>query len=549
MFEKNLPRRDFLKTLLAGVPMLALDWDSFPRGKNTGRDDTEFDAVIIGSGLGGLSCAAAFARQGFKPLVLEQHYVPGGYASTFKRPGGFVFDVSLHSTTVGERNGVWNLIPGFPEIKDVEFVPHPHLYRAIFPDYDYRVPQRDLKKYIAMLIGYFPEEEQGIRGIFEDMEGLSRDINKYSQAGGQVDMSRFPKDYPYLFKSYTKTWGALVDTRIKNPKLKALISSLWGYFGLPPSKLACFYYALPTLGYLQGGGYYPIGTSQMISDALVKFIEDKGGKVKLKSKVEKILVKDHVAYGVKTADGTEYNANVVVSNANAYDTFLRMMDDREHLKDYVAKFEEYSVSLSSFQVFLGLKKNLVGELGIEDSEIFYATGYDDDAYYKAQLEADVENSGYGLMLYDNVYKGYSPEGKNTVNILTLQGYSHWEKYEADYWKGNKKEYRAEKERMADILIKTVEETVLPGLSEAIEIREIGTPLTNVRFTCNYRGAIYGWDQTMNNTGPNRVPHSTPIENLYLAGAWTQPGHGYGAVIPSGLQCFAEIMRKWKTIIK
>lgn len=544
MFENNVPRRDFLKVLLAGIPVLALDWDSFPRGKNTGRQDAEFDAVIIGSGLGGLSCAAAFARQGFKPLVLEQHYVPGGYASAFKRPGGFVFDVSLHSTTVGQRNGSWNLIQGFPEIKDVEFVPHPHLYRAIFPDYDYRVPQRNVHKYIAMLIGYFPEEEQGIRGIFEDMEGLDRDINKYSQAGGQVDMSRFPKDFPYLFKSYTKTWGELADTRLKNPKLKALVSLLWGYFGLPPSKLASFYYALPTIGYLTGGGFYPRGTSQKISNAFVKFIEDKGGKVKLKSKVEKILVKEHVAYGVQTADGTEYKAKVVVSNANAFDTFLKMMDEKEHLRDYVVNFQKYSVSLSSFQVFLGLKKDLVGELGIEDSEIFYATSYDDDAYYKAMLEADVENSGYGMMLYDNVYKGYSPEGKNTVNILALQGYSHWEKYEKDYWEGNKKEYRAEKERMADILIRKAEETVLPGLSEAIEIKEIGTPLTNVRYTGHYRGAIYGWDQTMNNTGPNRVPHSTPIENLYLSGAWTQPGHGYGGVIISGLQCFAAIMQEW-----
>jgi phytoene dehydrogenase-like protein len=546
MFEKNVPRRDFLKTLLAGIPVLALDWDSFPRGKSTGRQDAEFDAVIIGSGLGGLSCAAAFVRQGFKPLVLEQHYVPGGYASAFERPGGFVFDVSLHSTTVGQRNGSWNLIQGFPEIKDVEFVPHPHLYRAIFPDYDYRVPQRNVHKYIAMLIGYFPEEEQGIKGIFEDMEGLNKDINKYSQAEGQVDMSRFPKDFPYLFKSYNKTWGALADTRIKNPKLKALVSSLWGYFGLPPSRLASFYYAIPTIGYLTGGGFYPRGTSQKISNAFVKFIEDNGGKVKLKSKVEKILVKEHIAYGVQAADGTEYKAKVVVSNANAFDTFLKMMDEREHLRDYVANFQKYSVSLSSFQVFLGLKKDLVGELGIEDSEIFYATGYDDDAYYKAMLEADVENSGYGMMLYDNVYKGYSPEGKNTVNILALQGYSHWEKYEKDYWEGNKKEYRAEKERMADILIRKAEETVLPGLSEAIEIKEIGTPLTNVRYTGHYRGAIYGWDQTMNNTGASRVPHSTPIENLYLAGAWTRPGHGYGAVIPSGLQCFAEIMENWET---
>lgn len=545
MLNKSLQRRDFLKTLLAGIPALALDWDSFPKGKNSAMSETEFDAVIIGAGLGGLSCGAAFARQGFKPLVLEQHYVPGGYASAFKRPGGFVFDVSLHSTVVGERNGIHNLIPGFPEIEDVEFVPHPSLYRAIFPDYDYRVPQRNLKKYIQMLVGYFPEEKQGIEGIFEDMKGLAGDINKYQQAGGQVDMSTFPKEFPYLFRIFNLTWGAMVNQRIKSPKLKAIISSLWGYYGLPPSKLSGFYYALPTIGYLQEGGYYPKGRSQKMSEAFVKFIVDHGGTVKLRTRVEKILTKNHAAYGVKVEDGIEYTAKAVVSNANAFDTFSTMMDEKDHLKDYLARFDKYSVSLSCFQVFLGLKTDLVKEVGIEDSEIFYASSYDDEATYKAYLEADVENSGYGVMLYDNVYDGYSPEGKNTLNIMVLQGYDHWEKYEADYRKGNKKEYKAEKERMADILIKKAEETVLPRLSEFIEVKEIGTPLTNWRYTRNYRGAIYGWDQTMNNTGPNRVPHTTPIENLYLAGAWTQPGHGYGAVVPSGLECFGEIMKKWQ----
>jgi phytoene dehydrogenase-like protein len=542
--NNTLERRDFLKTLLAGFPALMLDWDSFPRGKSKSQKENEFDVVIIGSGLGGLSCAAAFARQDFKPLVLEQHYVPGGYASTFKRPGGFVFDVSLHSTTVGEREGIPNLIPGFPEIKDVEFVPHPSLYRAIFPNHDIRVPQKDVKGYIKTLIGHFPEERLGIEGIFEDMKGLAGDIDKYIRAQGQVDMSTFPKEFPFLFKSYNKTWGTLVDAKITDPKLKAIVSTLWGYFGLPPSRLSSLYYALPTIGYLQEGGYYPRGRSQKISDAFVKFIEDHGGKVKLKTQVEKILVKDHAAYGVKTADGAEYLAKAVVSNANAFDTFLKMMDERDFLKDYLAKFEKYSVSLSCFQVFLGLKKDLVGELGIEDSEVFYSPGYNDDAAYKAYLEADVENGGFGLMLYDNVYKGYSPDGKNTLNILVLQGFDHWKKYEEDYGKGNKKEYRAEKERIANVLIKKAEEVILPGLSEAIEVKEIGSPLTNVRYTRNYRGAIYGWDQTLNNSGPQRVPHATPIKNLYLAGAWTQPGHGYGAVIPSGLECFAEIMKKW-----
>lgn len=274
------------------------------------------------------------------------------------------------------------------------------------------------------------------------------------------------------------------------------------------------------------------------------FIEERGGKVLLQTHVKKILVKDHSAYGVKTDEGTEYIGRVVISNANAYDTFHKMMEEDEYLKNYLARMDKFSVSLSSFQVFLGLNKDLIGEIGIKDTEIFYETGYDIEADYKAARKADMDNSGFALTLYDNLYKGYSPEGKNTLNILVLQGYDHWEKYEADYWKGNKAAYQAEKERIADILIGKVEKTLLPGLSKAIEIKEIGTPLTNVRFTSNYRGAIYGWDQTLDNSNPRRLPHTTPIKNLYLSGAWTSPGHGYGGVIPSGLECFAEIMNNW-----
>lgn len=550
MSDKEIERRKFIKSLLAGIPLLALDWGSFPKAQTTGDsaadpDTNQYDAVIIGAGLGGLSCAAAFARQGFKPLVLEQHYRAGGYATTFKRPGGFVFDASLHSTVVGERDGIHNLIPGFPEITDVEFVPHPNLYRAIYPDYDFTAPHKDLPAHIKMLKSHFPEEAEAIDGIYADMQGIAADVGKLSSARGEYDMSKFPFEYPHLFNAYSKTWGQIIDPKIKNPKLKAIINAQWAYYGLPPSKLASIYFAMPTISYLNEGGFYPIGKSQKMSDAMVKFIEERGGKVMLQTKVEEILIKEHAAYGVKTDDGSEYTGKVVVSNANAYDTFHAMMQENEYLKDYLARMDTFSVSLSSFQVFLGLKKDLVGEVGIKDSEIFYATGYDVEAEYKSALNADMEGGGYCLTLYDNIYEGYSPKGKNTITIITLQGFDHWKKYEADYWKGNKAAYLKEKERMADVLIDKVEKTLLPGLREAIEIREIGTPLTNVRYTGNYRGAIYGWDQTLDNSMPRRLPHTTPIENLYLSGAWTSPGGGYGGVLWSGLECFGKIMKKWQ----
>ncbi len=544
MSDDRIGRRSFLNSFLAGLSILTLDWTVLPKGSKASNKKNEYDAIIIGSGLGGLSCAAAFARQGFKPLVLEQHNKPGGYATTFKRPGGFVFDVSLHSTTIRERDGVYNLIPSFPEIKDVVFHPHPNLYRVVYPDYDIRVPQRDIQKYITILTQYFPAEKEGIENLIKDMEGISQDIGKISQSDVKVDPESFHIDFPYLFKCYNKTWGELVDEWIKNPKLKAIISAQWGYYGLPPSKLASYYYALPAIGYLRAGGFYPHGRSQDISNALVKFIENHGGKVLLKTRVDKILTQNNKAFGIKTADDKEFKGKVIISNANTHDTFHKLLDNSEILFEFTKKLDQLSVSISCIQIFLGLKEDLVSKSGIPDSEIFYSTGYDCEAEYLAHLNADVENCGYGLTLYDNIYKEYSPEGKNTVNIIALQGFDHWKKFEKDYFTGKKTDYLKEKEKMAKILISRTEETFLPGLSKAIEVMEIGTPLTNLRYTSNYKGAMYGFNQTLDNSGQNRLPHDTPIKNLYLSGAWTRPGHGYGGVLWSGIECFGEIMQKW-----
>lgn len=544
MADSKPNRREILGAALAAAPLMALDWDSFPGPEDVRAKEGEWDAIVIGAGLGGLSCAAGFARKGFRALVLEQHDKPGGYATAFRRPGGFLFDVSLHSTSVGERNGIRNLIGGFPEITEVEFVPHPNLYRAVFPSHDVRVPQRDIPGYIATLARLFPEEKAGIAALIEDMAGFATDIGKLRAAQGKVEMSRFPQDFPHLARHAGRTWGQMVDERIRDPKLKAIVSALWVYYGLPPSRLAGYYYALPTIGYLSAGGYYPKGRSQTFSDALVTLIKARGGNVLLRTRGRKILTRDGSAYGVETEAGQEYRSRVVVSNASAWNTFHDLLADDVALKEYKARLAGFSPSLSCFQVFLGLNKNLVRERGIQDTEIFLEAGYDPDASYEAARRADVENCGVGVTLYDNLYEGYSPRGKNTINLLALQGFDHWEKFAGDYQKGRKAAYRAEKEKMAEVLIRRVEAKLLPGLSKSIQVKEIGTPLTNLRYTGNYRGAIYGWDQTLENSGPKRVGHSTPVRNLYLAGAWSSPGHGYGAVLSSGLSCFAEIVRNW-----
>jgi hypothetical protein len=125
-----------------------------------------------------------------------------------------------------------------------------------------------------------------------------------------------------------------------------------------------------------------------------------------------------------------------------------------------------------------LAKDLPGK----DSEIFVEPGYDLEASYGAARKAGVSNCGMCVTLYDNLFPGYSPKGKNTVNILALQGFDHWEKFKNDYWKGHKSAYRAGKERMAEVMIRRAGRALPPGLSKAIEVKVTGTPLTNMRYT-------------------------------------------------------------------
>jgi hypothetical protein len=169
MSHPELPRREFLKMLAGTFSAAAIDWDSLPFNSGPRSSGTDHDAIVIGAGLAGLSCAAAFARQGFKPLVIEQHDKPGGYATAFHRPGGFLFDVSLHSTSVGERNGVYNLIQGFPEITDVEFHLHPSLFRSIFPEHDITGPAQSGRARSAT-DPVVPGGKDGIAGLFGDMK-------------------------------------------------------------------------------------------------------------------------------------------------------------------------------------------------------------------------------------------------------------------------------------------------------------------------------------------------------------------------------------------
>ena len=199
-------------------------------------------------------------------------------------------------------------------------------------------------------------------------------------------------------------------------------------------------------------------------------------------------------------------------------------------------------SISSFIVWLGLNRELRGR--IQGCGIHVNSGRGPEADYQSCIKGEVDRGSFSVSIYDNVYEGYSRPGTSTLMLLFLCGYEPWRPFESDYRRGKKEEYQKEKERWTDLLIRRAEQAVIPGLSSMIEVKEAATPLTNWRFTGNTEGAIYGFEQSMDNAFMKRISNRTPVKGLYLASAWGNPGGGYAGVLRAGEQAFEQMMQDW-----
>jgi len=500
----------------------------------------DYPTVVIGAGLGGLCCGAYLAKQGVPVTVVEQHSIPGGYATAFDR-GRFTFEVSLHGTSIN-NNATARILDNVGVLKKLHLVQLPEIYRLKAPGLDIAVPQQDPEAFIGLLSRHFPGEEMGIRSYVEEMVALSEEVEKLHHKKGQFIKALFPIQYRKMWNIRNKTLADFLNDHVKNPELQNALSSLWGYYGLPPSRLSAFYYANATGEYLRHGSFYIKERSQNLSDALAEAIEKNGGKILYNTAAEKILVKDGSVTSVALSDGKTLPARAVVSNASALTTFKKMLPRETVPPDYVKKLEGFKPSISSFTVWLGLNRELRGK--IKGCGIHVSSGRGPEADYLSCTKGEVEKGSFSVSIYDNVYEGYSKPGTSSLMLLCLSGYEPWRRFEADYRAGNKADYEKEKARWADILIRRAEKEVIPGLSSMIEVKEAATPLTNWKFTRNPAGAIYGFDQSMGNAFMNRIDNRTPVKGLYLASAWGNPGGGFGGVLRAGEQAFEKIMEDW-----
>jgi phytoene dehydrogenase-like protein len=508
----------------------------------TGPD--EFDAIIIGSGLGGLACAGYLAKRGLKALVVEQRAIPGGYATNFSRAAGrFTFDASLHHIVI---HGVCKQVLEELHVLDrVKFHECDQLFRVVAQDLDVTCPSKGPKGLEQLLVGMFPEEERGIKGFVADLVGLSEEVDRILAArkDNHERRANLPEEYPLLMAGRNKTLADYLNAHVSNPKLRAILSSSCGSFGLPPDTLSGFYYMTAFGSRVRHGTSYPEGGSQAISHAMAEFIENHGGELRFKTRVEKVLVQEGRAVGVLTSDGETIRARAVVANGSAATLFNEMIDPDTLPRDYRERIRSFKPSMSSFIVWLALNKDITAQ--IRDAYISLNPGPAGTKTFHNSLRGDMEKASLGVCIYNNIYRTYSPPGTTVMTIVSLCGYQPFQPFEKDYVVGEKVAYKKKKAEIAQAMIKRVEDQLIPGLSGMIQVQVAATPLTNVRYTLNTAGAIYGYEQSVANTFMNRISNRTPVEGLYLAGAWGEPGGGYAPALSSGKKTFGMLMQDWK----
>ena len=544
--SRKISRRDFMRMTAATTVALTFDWNQLEAMAAKVGPKSEFPVVVIGGGLGGLSAAAHLARNGFPVTLIEQHDIPGGYATTFDRAGGkYTFDVSLHAT-MGAKGGLRNSLEGAGVLDKVETVELPELCRIITPDHDLVWPQRNPEAIIKQLSGLFPDQAQGIQGFFDEILGILEEAVKPFDPDSWWDKLTFPLTRGKMWGIRNKTLADVLDEHVKDPKLRAILSIYWPYYGLPPSKLSGFYYSIATAAYIRYGGHYIKNRSQDLSDALMNAIEAAGGTVMLETEATEITMKEESVTGVTLGDGRHLKAKAVISNASVPATMKMLSDaDPSYVQSktsqkYLERIKSLRPSLSTFIVWLGLNEEVHKK--VEGYEIWIDQNCDPEKGYMKCLACDPDGADMLVTLYDNAFKGYSTPGTSTVAVLMLSGYEPWKRFENDYFAGRKDAYRKEKERIAGALVKQAERLVIPGLSTKIEVVEIATPLTNLRYTSNPGGAIYGYEQSMENAYMTRLKGRTPFKGLYLASAWTKPGGGYQPCLESGARAFKSIIK-------
>lgn len=509
----------------------------------------DWDAIVIGSGLGGLTAGAYLAANGLRTAVLEQHSIAGGNAHVFRRKQTFEFDVGVHYIgDCGPRGRIPTILRGVGLEGAVEFLEmDPDGFNTfLFPDFTFREP-KGWDRYRARLLETFPRDE-GLGACVDALRAVAREMGGVRLPVQPEDVPRLMREAPTLLQWGFRPLRDLYDEHRIGERARAVLAAESGDYALPPSRVPTVLHAALTDHYVRGGAYYPRGGGQVLSARLIESIRANGGDVYTCARVERILVEAGRARGVRMTDGRELRAPVVISNADLKRTFLGMID-REHVQpETVARIESYRMALPLFCVYLGLDVDLRDRM--PNTNYFTFGSYDFEAIYRESYEGRCASTDFAYITVASVKDpgttAIAPPGCSSLQVMTIApsdprfwGFEDGTPASKSGYRRNPT-YRAVKERLTEELVDAAER-VLPGIRDHIVWRESATPMTQERFTLATGGTSYGIELACDQFGPNRPSPRTEIEGLFLAGASTVFGHGISSVMRGGVGCASAVL--------
>jgi len=504
-----------------------------------------YDTIVIGSGAGGLASALCLARASQKVLVLEQHYLAGGWCHTFKK-GESHFTPGIHYIgLLGEKESSSNLYKGLGIAKDLLFFRmNPKAFEHCYiGDERFDIPA-GVDAFKTALIERFPKEKRGINRYLNTVQDVSRELQLIPKIETFWDKVTIPWRTRHLGKYGLFSLKRVISWHLKNPLLQTILNTQTGDHGLPPA-MASFPLHAAVMEHYLSGGYYPMGGGASIVNAMVSSIESNGGEVRTKSSVKKIIVEENdglkVAKGVVLESGEKIFASRVISNADPQKTYLELVG-RDYLSEaLVSKLDETKYSCSSLILFLTLDMDLE-TLGIDSGNIWLMPNRDMDSVYNEMMDEDISSGHEFLGAFISCTTLKDPtsfDGKHhTLEVVTFVNHKAFKEYESE-GKKRSQEYLAFKKRLSEKMLNTIER-VIPDVKSHIVDQELGTPLTNEYYVNATQGSVYGTQKSLNQIGPNAYRAQSEIENLYLCGA-SILAHGVTGATFSGVDTAARVL--------
>ncbi|GAA0296528.1 FAD-dependent oxidoreductase [Sphingomonas oligophenolica] len=465
--------------------------------------------VIIGGGIAGL-CAGVYARRcGYAVDLVEMHDVPGGLATSWHRQG-YTFETCLH-WLLGSKRGR-PMFAHWQEVFDIgklDFV-HPEIFVTVEGGGKTLTIYTDVDMLEAELLCVAPEDAEEIGNFTRAIRKLTDfempDLDAEGLRGwlSLVPMLRHVPTLEHWSHISMRDYGA----RFTNPLLRQ-------FFTGGSAELSALTLILSLAWMNQRDADYPIGGSQAVIMPIVETFRNLGGRLITGTRVERILVENGAAVGVALAGGGTIRADQVISAADGHATIYEMLGGAWRSDAIDRIYEQFEPFPSYLQVSFGVACDLADEPGFVTRVL--------DTPIAVDPGTEAAQVSFRIFNYD---PSFAPIGKTAVTAM-IPTRNH------AYWCGLRDSdpacYRREKDRIAAAVLDVFEQR-LPGISAAIEVTDVSTPASVIRYTGNWQGSMEGWLLTPR-TGLTALETTLPgLKNFRMIGQWVMPGGG----LPTGL---------------